>query len=202
MSDPLNNPAAEKAALRKDAGKTRAALAAVDADAASRLAAQAGIVTEIAMSLSDTPNHGGGAPVIAAYLPIRSELSPLPLIEALAAEGFPTAMPVTPEPGNPLLFRAWAPSAPLADGPYNTKQPPSDAAEMIPSVILAPMLAFDSSCWRLGYGGGFYDRLFAQVGGLRLGVGFALQRVSDWGSEAHDQRLDGFLSEEGLTLFD
>ena len=55
---------------------------------------------------------------------------------------------------------------------------------------------------RLGYGGGFYDRLFAQVGGLRLGVGFALQRVSDWESEAHDQRLDGFLSEDGLTLFE
>ena len=131
MSDPLNDPAAEKAALRKHAGKTRAALAADDAGAAGRLAAQAGIVAEIAMSLSDAPDNGGGAAVIAAYLPIRSELSPLPLIEALAADGFPTAMPVTPEPGNPLLFRAWAPGAPLADGPYNTKQPPSDAAEML-----------------------------------------------------------------------
>ncbi|MET1095267.1 MAG: hypothetical protein ABWW89_04935, partial [SAR116 cluster bacterium] len=69
------DPAAEKAALRKDAGKTRAALAADDADAAGRLAAQAGIVAEIAMSLSDAPDNGGGAAVIAAYLPIRSELS-------------------------------------------------------------------------------------------------------------------------------
>jgi len=203
MSDPLNDPAAEKAALRKHAGKTRAALAADDAGAADRLAAQAGIVAEIAMSLSDAPDSGGGAPVIAAYLPIRSELSPLPLIESLAADGFPTAMPVTPELGNPLLFRAWAPGAPLADGPYNTKQPPSDAAEMIPSVILAPMLAFDSSCWRLGYGGGFYDRTLS---GLRaagrhvvaLGIAYDGQLVDKVPTGPYDMRLDGVLTPSGL----
>ena len=100
----------------------------------------------------------------------------LPLMEALTDDGFPTAMPVTPEPGNPLLFRAWAPGAPLTDGPYNTKQPPSDAAEMIPSVILAPMLAFDSSCWRLGYGGGFYDRTLS---GLRAAGRHVVAHVSD-----------------------
>ena len=182
MSEPLNDPAAEKAALRKDAGKTRAALAVDNAGAAGRLAAQAGIVAEIAMSLSDAPDNGGGSPVIAAYLPIRSELSPLPLIEALTADGFHTAMPVTPEPGNPLLFRAWAPGAPLADGPYNTKQPPSDAAEIIPSVILAPMLAFDSGCRRLGYGGGFYDRTLGALRGAgrqvtAIGIAFDGQLV-------------------------
>ena len=203
MSDSLNNPAAEKAALRKHAGKTRAALAADDADAAGRLAAQAGIVAEIAISLPNSPDSGGDAPVIAAYIPIRSELSPLPLIEALAADGFATAMPVTPEPGNPLLFRAWAPGAPLADGPYNTKQPPSDAAEMIPSLILAPMLAFDSSCWRLGYGGGFYDRTLS---GLRaagrhavaLGIAYDGQLVDKVPTGPNDMRLEGVLTPSGL----
>ena len=78
--------------------------------------------------------------------------------------------------------------------------PVVDAAAI--DLFLTPLLGCGASGMRLGYGGGFYDRLFAQVGGLRLGVGFALQRVSDWESEAHDQRLDGFLSEEGLTLFD
>ena len=205
MSDPSFDPAAEKAALRKDAGKARAALAAADADAADRLAAQAGIVAEIATSLSEegAPHGDGEAPVIAAYLPIRSELSPLPLIEALVAEGFITAMPVTPEPGNPLLFRAWAPGAPLAEGPYNTKQPPADAAEMIPSVILAPMLAFDSSCWRLGYGGGFYDRTLS---GLRaagrhvvaLGIAYEGQLVDKVPTGPYDMRLDGVLTPSGL----
>ncbi len=203
MSDPLNDPAVEKAVLRKQAIKARAALATDDADAAGRLAAQAGIVAEIATSLSDAPDSAGGAPVIAAYLPIRSELSPLPLIEALAADGFATAMPVTPEPGNPLLFRAWAPGAPLADGPYFTKQPLSDAAEMIPSVILAPMLAFDSSCWRLGYGGGFYDRTLS---GLRaagchfvaLGIAYDGQLVDILPTGPYDMRLDGVLTPSGL----
>ena len=78
--------------------------------------------------------------------------------------------------------------------------PVVDAATI--DLFLTPLLGCGHSGMRLGYGGGFYDRLFAQVGGLRLGVGFALQRVSDWESEAHDQRLDGFLSEEGLTVFE
>ena len=203
MSDPLNDPAAEKAALRKHADKTRSALAAYDVDAAGRLAAQAGIVAEIAMSILDSSDSGGGAPVIAAYLPIRSELSPLPLIESLAADGFVTAMPVTPEPGNPLLFRAWTPGAPLVDGPYNTKQPPSNAAEMIPSVILSPLLAFDSSCWRLGYGGGFYDRTLS---GLRaagrhivaLGIAYDGQLVDKVPTGPYDMRLEGVLTPSGL----
>ena len=199
----MNDPAAEKAALRIKAGKTRVALAADDVDAAGRLAAQAGIIAKVAMSLSDFPDNGGGAPVIAAYIPIRSELSPLPLIKALTADGFPTAMPVTPEPGNLLLFRAWAPGAPLADGLYNTKQPPPDAAEMIPSVILAPMLAFDSSCWRLGYGGGFYDRTLS---GLRaagrpfvaLGIAYDGQLVDKVPTGPYDMRLDGVLTPSGM----
>jgi len=203
MSDPLNDPAAKKAALRKHADKTRGKLAAYDADAADRLAAQAGIVAEIAMSMLDPLGSSGGAPVIAAYLPIRSELSPLPLIKALAADGFATAMPVTPEPGNLLLFRAWDPGAQLVDGPYNTKQPPSDATEMIPSVILAPMLAFDSSCWRLGYGGGFYDRTLS---GLRaagrhvvvLGIAYDGQLVDKVPTGPYDMRLEGVLTPSGL----
>ena len=205
MSDSSIDPAAEKAALRKDAGKARAALASADVDAAGRLAAQAGIVAEIATSLSgeDTPPSSSDAPVVAAYLPIRSELSPLPLIAALVDQGFVTAMPVTPEPGNPLLFRAWAPGAPLAEGPYNTKQPPADAAEMIPSVILAPMLAFDKSCWRLGYGGGFYDRTLSglRAAGRRvvaLGIAYDGQLVDKVPTGPYDMRLDGVLTPSGL----
>ena len=203
LSDPLNDPTAEKAALRKQAGKTRAALAADYADAPVKLAAQAGIVAEIAISLSDSPASGVDAPVIAGYLPIQSELSPLPLIQALAASGFAIAMPVTPEPGNTLLFRAWAPGAPLANGPYNTKHPPSDAAEMIPSVILAPMLAFDASCWRLGYGGGFYDRTLSELRAagrhvLALGIAYDGQLVDKVPTGPYDMRLDGVLTPSGL----
>jgi 5-formyltetrahydrofolate cyclo-ligase len=106
--------------------------------------------------------------------------------------------------GKSISFHHWQ----IGDGTEETiggvlqplpTAPVVDAAAI--DLFLTPLLGCGDSGMRLGYGGGFYDRLFAQAGGFRLGVGFALQRVSDWESEAHDQRLDGFLSEESLTLF-
>ena len=136
---------------------------------------------------------------MAAYLPIRSELSPLPLVAALTARGVVTAMPVTPEPENPLSFHQWALGDLLVDGPYKTRQPSADAPAVIPSLILAPMLAFDAACWRLGYGGGFYDRT---LGGLRaagrsvmaVGIAYAGQKVDHVPVGPYDMALDGVLT--------
>ena len=69
-------------------------------------------------------------------------------------------------------------------------------------LFLTPLLGCGTSGIRLGYGGGFYDRVFANASGFRLGVGFDIQRVADWPVETHDQRLNGYLSESGLVLFD
>lgn len=204
MSDTRPEPADEKAALRKSAAKMRAALAEAEADAAERLAAQAGILATLAGPLAEeTEEAGSSQPVIAAYLPIRSELSPLPLVGALAAIGMTTAMPVTPAPGNPLSFRAWGLGEALAEGPYNTKQPPPELPEVTPDVILAPMLAFDDAGWRLGYGGGFYDRTLAglRAAGRRvvaLGIAFDGQQVDSVPTGAYDMRLDGVLTPSGL----
>lgn len=221
MSDTRPEPADEKAALRKSAAKVRAALAEAEADAAERLAAQAGILAtladplvgpvagQLADSLADplvdplAEEAGSSQPVIAAYLPIRSELSPLPLVGALAAIGMTTAMPVTPAPGNPLSFRAWGLGETLAEGPYNTKQPPPELPEVTPDVILAPMLAFDDAGWRLGYGGGFYDRTLAglRAAGRRvvaLGIAYDGQQVDSVPTGAYDMRLDGVLTPSGL----
>lgn len=197
MSHAPSDPVDAKAALRKKAAQQRAALAASDPDAAERLAVQAGIIAALADGGQDQ------AGIVAAYLPIRSELSPLPLVAALVAAGLTTAMPVTPEPGHPLLFRAWAPGDDLADGPYNTKQPLMSAAAVIPTVILAPMLAFDGGGWRLGYGGGFYDRT---IGALRaagrhvcaLGIAYDGQHVAEVPTGPYDMRLDGVLTPSGL----
>lgn len=197
MSDSLSDPAEAKADLRKEAARQRAALAAADADAAERLSAQAGIVAALAGEGRDQ------AGVVAAYLPIRSELSPLQLVAALVDIGVATAMPVTPDPGHPLLFRAWAPGDDLAEGPYNTQQPPASAPQVTPAVILAPMLAFDDGGWRLGYGGGFYDRTLAALRAAghhvcALGIAYDGQLVAAVPTGPHDMRLDGVLTPSGL----
>ena len=195
-ADPAADPVADKAALRKAAAATRAALAKQMPDAANQLAAHADLIAD---KIADI---GAGA-IVAAYLPIRSELSPLPLVAALHARGVATAMPVTPEPENPLTFHQWAPGDPLVDGPYKTQQPSADAPLVIPAVILAPMLAFDAACWRLGYGGGFYDRT---LGGLRvagrtvtaIGIAYDGQKVDQVPTGPYDMALDGVLTPSGL----
>ena len=197
MSDALSDPAEAKAALRRQAASHRAALAARDPEAADRLAAQAGIIAALA---GEGQDHAG---VVAAYLPIRSELSPLPLVAALVAAGIGTAMPVTPDPGHPLMFRTWAPGDDLAEGPYKTKQPQPRAPEVTPTVILAPMLAFDDDGWRLGYGGGFYDRTLGALRGAghnvaAIGVAYDGQHVADVPTGPHDMPLDGVLTPSGL----
>lgn len=192
ITDVITDPAAAKAALRKTASKTRLAAAATHPTAADDLAAQAAALIA---------RYGTG--VYAAYLPIRSELSPLPLVAALQAGGVVTAMPVTPEPGQPLTFHQWAPGDALDDGPYGTTQPAANAPVVTPVVILAPMLAFDDGCWRLGYGGGFYDRT---IGGLRaaghtiaaIGLAYDEQHVDQVPTGSYDMALDGVLTPTGL----
>jgi 5-formyltetrahydrofolate cyclo-ligase len=173
----------EKVAMRTAASRRRAELAAAMPDANQALVAHADAVLALA---------GGG--IMAGYLPIRSELSPLPLMRALVGAGCATAMPITPPPGNPLV-----------DGPYNTRQPPDDGNPVTPGLILAPMLAFDDAARRLGYGGGFYDRTLAKIrdGGhavTAIGIAYDEQRTDRVPTGPHDMKLDGVLTPAGLRL--
>ena len=196
MQELSSDPAAAKAELRKRAAAARRALIDADPEAPARLAAQADTITRLAQGEQS-------AGVVAAYMPIRSELSPLPLVAALVAQGIMTAMPETPSPGQPLIFRRWSPGDDLVGGPYGTSQPSPSASVIVPRVILAPMLAFDAACWRLGYGGGFYDRTLA---GLRdaghtvtaIGIAFDGQLVDKVPVGPFDMPLDAVLTPSGL----
>jgi len=193
---PLHDSVDEKAALRKQAARNRISLIAGNPSAADDLVGQLDLVLRRC-----------GTGVYAAYLPIRSELSPLPLVAALVAHGIDTAMPVTPEPGNPLAFYRWSPGMRLVDGPYNTKQPPTDGECVVPDVILAPMLAFDTGCWRLGYGGGFYDRSIAKLREsghhlMAIGIAFAGQRVDKVPTGPYDMVLDAVWTPDGVIWRD
>ena len=140
--------------------------------------------------------------LIGSYLPHGSEFDPMMLTAKACERGANVVCPRVQ--GDLMSFHHWHYGDVTETTVGGVLQPVAVAPAVDAATIdlfLTPLLACGENGMRLGYGGGFYDRLFAEVGGLRLGVGFAIQRVGDWEVEAHDQRLDGFLSEEGLTLF-
>ena len=183
---------AAKAACRKEATLKRAKLANVSPGAAGMLASHAVHLTSLF-----------GCGVYAGYMPIRSELSPLALLENLVGLGCDLALPITPQAGQPLEFHRWEIGGLLDDGPYGTKQPPACNDKCTPDVILAPMLAFDTDGWRLGYGGGFYDRTVASLRGFGqrvqlIGIAYEGQKVDKIPVGSFDIPLDAVLSPAGM----
>ena len=147
------------------------------------------------------------ATCVAGYLPIRNELSPLPLMEALAMKGIKTALPVTPKIGDMLIFREWKSGEPLQPGAYGIGVPLSQAKEAVPDTLIVPLLAFDKRGHRLGYGGGFYDltikALRARNPKLRtIGLAFAAQEAGTLPIHDGDQLLDAVVTERGIWMKD
>jgi 5-formyltetrahydrofolate cyclo-ligase len=134
---------------------------------------------------------------VAAYMPMRTEIDPLP---ALIGHDGPVLMPVVTGPGLRLRFRPWTPASPMADGGFGTRIPATgDWVE--PMVLVVPLLAFDRRGFRLGYGGGFYDRTLAALRAAgpvtAIGFAFAAQEVPKVPTDATDQRLDLIVTETG-----
>lgn len=139
-----------------------------------------------------------GVPV-SGYWPLEAEIDPRPLIQHLHDAGHPIGLPVVLGPGRPLCFRRWHPGMALEQGSFRVLVPPADAQELIPAVVLAPLLAFDAAGYRLGYGGGFYDRTIAKLRAagpvLCIGIAYAAQEVEAVPREATDQPLDWIVTE-------
>jgi 5-formyltetrahydrofolate cyclo-ligase len=186
---PLSDPpdlAAEKAALRQSALAARAILCLPDAGEA----------------LADTvlrhcPPPSGA--LLAGFWPMGDEIDIRPLMRRLAKAGHPLALPVTPRRGHPLVFRRWAWGDALVPGRFGTSVPAETAPVVTPEALLVPLLAFDASGARLGYGGGFYDRTLAGLpGAWALGVAFAAQQVEKVPAGEHDVALHGIATEAGF----
>ncbi|UUX51723.1 5-formyltetrahydrofolate cyclo-ligase [Nisaea acidiphila] len=145
------------------------------------------------------------ASVVAAYWPFRTEIDPRPLMHALHARGHRIVLPVVARKAAPLSFRLWGPGAPLVKAGLGGLVPDIGAPELDPTMLLVPMLAFDDAGYRLGYGGGFYDRTLEKLragGPVRaIGIAYEAQRVDAVPREATDQRLDALLTEAGFTEF-
>lgn len=141
--------------------------------------------------------------LVSGFWPIHDEFDPRPLMEALAARGHRLCLPVVVAKGRPLAFRVWAPGDPLEHAGFGLSVPRWDAPPAVPDFLLVPLLAFDRRLYRLGYGGGYFDRtietLRAHSPAVRaVGVGFAAQEVPEVPALAHDQRLDCIVTEREL----
>ena len=135
---------------------------------------------------------------VAAYWPIRSELDPRPAMAALHAAGIALALPVVVARDAPLAFRPWAPGVALVRGTFGVSAP-VDGPSVRPATLIVPLLAFDRGGWRLGYGGGFYDRTLALMRATApiraVGLAFAAQEVPEVPHTVEDQRLDLIVTE-------
>lgn len=146
------------------------------------------------------PNLGFNC--VSAFHPFRSEIDTRPLLGRLAGEGWTTALPVVMGAGKPLLFRRWLPGEPLAFDAMGIEIPDPSMPEVEPDVLIIPLLAFDRKGYRLGYGGGFYDRtlvaLRAKKKVVAIGAGYAAQEVDDVPHADYDQKLDFVMTEKGI----
>jgi 5,10-methenyltetrahydrofolate synthetase len=136
---------------------------------------------------------------VSCYWPFRGEPDLRGLMERIASLGAQCALPVVVERARPLIFRAWSPGEPLEKGIWNIPVP-SAGAEVVPDIVIAPVVGFDRGHYRLGYGGGYYDRTLAAMthGPRFLGVGYARAAISTIYPQPHDIPMDLIVTENGI----
>lgn len=138
---------------------------------------------------------------LSGYMPIRTEIDPRPVMSGWTG---PVCVPVIEGPGRPLAFHRWRPGCDLVEGPFGALVP-AEAEPVVPEVLIVPLLAFDRTGHRLGYGGGFYDRTLAALrrAGPVIAVGFAYaaQEAASVPREDTDARLDAIVTDTGLLEF-
>ena len=145
--------------------------------------------------------------VVGVYWPMRHELDTLPLIEKLTAKGLPVALPVVQDRAGPLVFHRLSAKTPLQPGAFGAMIPTGeDALPLDPDYLIVPVLAFDRGGYRLGYGGGFYDRTIADLRARRhlttIGYAYAEQLcLFRLPNEAHDIRLDYVVTPQQVHIF-
>jgi 5-formyltetrahydrofolate cyclo-ligase len=192
----VSDVAARKRLLRSAAHEARAAARAGYPDAAAQVARHVH-----AMAAA----HPGAAGVASGYFPVRSELDPRPAMTALAGLGWSLALPVVIAPGRPLAFRRWEIGHPTVPAGFGLEVP-AETTEVVPDLLLVPMLAFDDRGHRLGYGGGYYDRTLAALRAAdprvrAIGVAYSAQRVPLLPDSETDMRLDAIVTETGSVEF-
>jgi len=183
-----------KARLRREAMAHRDALPVDVREAAAE-----------ALAVQKLPLAIAPGTIVSGFMPLRSEIDPLPLMRKLRDAGATLALPVVAGRGKPLIMRAWRWGEPLATGVWGLREPSPAAPEVEPDILLVPLLAFDRVGHRIGYGAGYYDMTIARLRAHKpmtaIGVAFAVQEIPAVPTTPHDARLDLVLTERELIAF-
>ena len=143
-----------------------------------------------------------GDKVIAGYRPIRTEIDPTPTMKALSEAGVRIAVPVIEAKDQPLLFHEWTPDCEMIEGPFGAEVP-ANPVKLFPEILITPLVGWDRQGWRVGYGGGFYDRSLEQLRSHRsvmaIGFAYAEQEIGEAPREKTDQRLDAIVTDKEVV---
>ena len=199
--DPLGSDetAAKDAARWRKAERARLLAEREGLDAATRQAA----VRAIAEGLDHvfaTRFQGRDDLVLAGFWPIRAEVDLRDWMARQSEKGRRIALPVVTAKDQPLIFRPWSPDAPMQAGRWNIPEPDTQAT-LFPQIVLMPLVGWDSARYRMGYGGGFYDRTLAALRPrpYAIGVGLEAGRLRTIYPQGHDVALDLIVTEKGTV---
>lgn len=140
------------------------------------------------------------AKTVALYWPIKGEPDLRPLMTALHSRAFQVVLPVVEQRAAPLVFRLWTPQTRMIRGNWGIPVPPSTSGALPPDIVLAPLLGWDKRGYRLGYGGGYFDRTLAGLSPRphSIGIGLSSARLATIFPQPHDIALDVILTEQGI----
>lgn len=138
---------------------------------------------------------------ISGYWPIKCEPDLRPLLVDLHNSGFVVALPIVEVRAAPMVFRRWTPETRMVKGDWGIPVPASDAEALTPDIALAPCLGWDKECYRLGWGGGYFDRTFAKLAPRPLAIAIALSdtRLTTIYPQPHDIPFDLVVTEDGIV---
>jgi len=162
--------------------------------AATRLAHGEVIAARVLDEIGDVTGR-----IVSAYWPFRGEPDFRPFLEEVAARGGLTALPIVVEKGRPLEFHLWQTGEALSRGVWNIPVPAAPNP-CRPDIVIAPVVGFDASCYRLGYGGGFFDRTLAAMAEKPrvIGIGYSGSRIATIYPQPHDIPMDIIVTEAGI----
>ena len=143
--------------------------------------------------------RGSGARSVGFYWPFKAEFDPRPMIGRLLGSGFEAALPVVVEKNRPMIFRLWTPGCEMTSGIWDIPIP-KDTPEIVPDLVLAPVVGFDAANYRLGYGGGYFDRTLGALAPRprAVGVGFEFGRLDTIHPQSFDVPMNHIVTEAGV----